>query len=318
MVNEIRKDYVLERYVIISPKRAKRPKNRVREVLESKRECPFCKGKEKDTPPPIKEVPKGNWKVRIVPNKYPALVQGPFRGEEGGGFFRHFKPYGYHEILIETPDHKEHFHELSAEHIELSLRVMKERYLELMRDDEIVYVTLFKNEGKKGGASLGHVHTQIIASPIFPEVIMKEMQASERYYENERRCPHCDVIKVERKLKKRVVMSNRDFLVICPYASIWPYETRIFPKRHFSDFGDIKRNEIKTLALTLKKLLTRYAVLLDNPPYNITYHTFPASDFWHFHIDIYPREKIHAGFERFGLYINEVPPERAAKKLRNS
>lgn len=316
-MNEIRKDYIADKYVIFSPKRAKRPHafRKLKEKDIAPEKCPFCPGNEHLTPKAIKQIPKKNWRVRLIPNKFPALCEVASRGEEGKGFFKHYKPYGYHEVLIETPDHYKEYHELSLKQLELCFKTLVERYKFLLAKKEIVYVTVFKNEGKMAGASLGHTHSQIIASPVFPKKISEKMSVSERYYKKEQRCPYCDIIKTERG-KQRVVSENKDFMVICPYASTWPYETWIFPKKHVSDVTELSASQRKNLLKMMKKLLIKYEELFDDLPYHIVYNSFPKSDFWHFHLEIYPKLKIYGGFEYFGLYINEVLPEYAAKKLK--
>ncbi len=317
-MNEIRRDYISEKYVVFSPKRAKRPhlfSAKKGEVMDPSK-CPFCPGNEKMTPKEIIQKPKKNWKVRLIPNKFPALCDTKFNGEEGKGFFNHYKPYGSHEVVIETPDHSKDFHDLSIKDMELSLGVLIKRYKEHIKRKEIVYVTMFKNEGKMAGASIGHSHSQIIASPVFPKKISEKMTAAEKFYKKENRCPYCDIIKKEKEKKKRIVSENKEFVVIAPYASTWPYETWLFPKRHISDISKLDSSQKRYFLKTIKKLLNKYNELFGDLPYHIVYNSFPKSDFWHFHIEIYPKLKIYGGFEYFGLFVNEVMPEYAAKKLR--
>ncbi len=317
-MNEIRKDYIAEKYVIFSPKRAKRPhafrKSGKKKISPDK--CPFCPGNESMTPKAIKQVPNKNWRVRLIPNKFPALCEIPFKGEEGSGFFRHYRPYGYHEVLIETPEHDKEFHELSQKQLELCFKIMIERYKYLLKKKETVYVTVFKNKGKMAGASLGHTHSQIIASPLFPKKISEKMLAAEKYYHSEQRCPYCDIIKSEKKKKQRVVAENSEFIAICPYASTWPYETWLFPKKHVHDISCLNKSQLECMIKMLKNILKKYTELFGDLPYHIVYNSFPESDFWHFHVEIFPKLKIYGGFEYFGLYINEVLPEYAAKKLK--
>ena len=317
-MNEIRRDYLSEKYVRLSTDRGKRP-NAFRKTKDkgmSSENCPFCPGNEKMTPPAIKQVPKKNWKVRLIPNKFPALKKVDFKGEQGSGFFHHFKPYGFHEVLIETPNHEKDFHQLSLKQMELCMDMLIERYKKLISKKEIVYVTMFKNEGKMAGASLGHSHSQIIASPVFPKKIDIKMNSSQDFYEKENRCPYCDIIKEEKGKKKRIVAENKEFVVFCPYASTWPFETWIFPKKHISDISQMNKKQRKYLVKVMKKLLTKYEKLFGDMPYHIVYNSFPKSDFWHFHLEIYPKLKIYGGFEYFGLYVNEILPEYAAKKLK--
>ncbi|UCG95747.1 MAG: galactose-1-phosphate uridylyltransferase [archaeon] len=318
MKNEIRKDYISEKYVIFSPKRAKRPKDfkGKEEKTMTPENCPFCPGNEHMTPPALIQIPKKKWKIRLIPNKFPALSGIKFKGEEGGSFFRHYKPYGYHEILIETPDHGKEYHELSLEQLELCLRIIIDRYKKLRKKKEIAYVTVFKNKGKMAGASLDHTHSQIIATPVFPRKISQKMEAAEKYYQKEDRCPYCDIIRAEKNKKVRIISENREFLVLAPYASTWPYESWVFPKKHVSELYELDKRQRKYLAITLKKLIGKYAELFGNFPYHIVYNSFPESDFWHFHLEVFPKLKIYGGFEYYGVYVNELLPEYAARNLR--
>jgi len=319
-MGEIRKDYVLDRYVIFSPKRAKRPHSFDFEVGSKektpKEKCPFCPGNEHMAPLSIKEIPKRKWKVRLIPNKFPALKEVSFTGEIGDKPFIHYNPYGYHEILIETPEHNKKFYELSLNQIQLCIKVMMERYEELIKKKEIVYVSIFKNDGKRAGASISHTHSQIIASPMFPRVIAEEMEAAEKYYELEKRCPFCDIVDIEKRKNERIISENKEFVVLSPYAAVWPYESWILPKKHISQISDMTDSQQKNMAKIIKGLLKKYNEIFKGLMYTVVYHSFPVSDLWHFHIEIYPRLKIYGGFEYFGLFINEIFPEYAAKKLK--
>ena len=89
---ELRKDPIIGRWVIISTERAKRPDDFKRSTSYQPPEdieCPFCEGKEHLTPPEILALGRENnnpntpgWKVRVVPNKFPALrIEGELRRE---------------------------------------------------------------------------------------------------------------------------------------------------------------------------------------------------------------------------------------------
>lgn len=319
-MDQIRKDYIVDRYVIIASKRADRPDafpKRSPENNLNPENCPFCPGNEHLATRIIREEPKGEWQVRLIPNKFPALKEVHNKNQrEEEGLFIHYPPHGYHEILIETPDHEKEFHKLSSSQIGLYLKVLAKRYKELKKRDQIVYVTAFKNEGRRAGASIGHSHSQIVASSIFPQKIAQEMEGSEKYYRKQGSCPYCDVLKIEKKKAKRIVWAGKNFTVLSPYAPIWPYETWILPHQHQSEISGLNSSHRKKLAKVMKKLLMKYSFRFGDLPYDITYHSFPPSPFSHFHIEIYPRLKTLGGFEYFGLNVNEIPPEKAAKELK--
>ena len=68
-MNEIRKDYILDRYVIIATDRAKRPAQFIKKKQNTKKgTCFFCPGNENLTPPEIDRIEKNNkWLVRCFP-----------------------------------------------------------------------------------------------------------------------------------------------------------------------------------------------------------------------------------------------------------
>jgi UDPglucose--hexose-1-phosphate uridylyltransferase len=71
------------RWAIIAPERGKRPSDYLgkKEGSEERapENCPFCPGNEHMTPPEIYRLngEDGHWRVRVVPNKFPALQDYP-------------------------------------------------------------------------------------------------------------------------------------------------------------------------------------------------------------------------------------------------
>jgi UDPglucose--hexose-1-phosphate uridylyltransferase len=316
MEDEIRKD-IFERDVVIATSRSKRPgaflQNHSREKA-----CPFCPGNEKLTEKTLLALPdEKNWKVRVLKNKYPVLYKRSLKPVTEN-FYSTFTPCGAHEILIETRGHDREYFNMPEKDIVLIIKALKERHKQLMKIPDVNYVTIFKNKGERGGASLAHPHMQIIASPIFPHKISEEMHESENYFKEEKKCAYCAIIHNEVKVNKRIVYRNSDWVVICPFVSRWPYQTTILPKRHFSDLSEIGESEMRTLAKTTRHLFYGYSKLFNDPPYNMMYHNFPQSDFWHFHISVYPRLITPAGFEFFGLNVNITQPEQAARDLKKA
>ena len=320
MVNEIRRD-IFGREVIIATKRSKRPGASIRKRKRRKKpghKCPFCPGNEKLTPPSLFVYPdKKNWKVRMFRNKFPVLYKKKF-GQLTSGFYKKFTSFGLHHVLVETPKHGEDYDQMKVDQIYLVLKTLKKHYEELMKKDGVKYVAIFKNKGEGGGESIHHTHLQIIASPLFPEVIAKEMEDSERYFKKEGECGHCLTIKKEIRSRKRVVDFNRNWICFAPYISIWSFQLSFLSKRHFSDISGMKEEEMKDLATIFHRVLKGIKKLFPKISYNMVYKNFPKSGFYHFRIDFYPRLVTHAGLEFFGLNANVVSPENAAKQLRKS
>ncbi|MGQ9706662.1 MAG: galactose-1-phosphate uridylyltransferase [bacterium] len=338
-MSELRKDPIISRWVVISPERAFRPHFKTEKLTCESREanCPFCEGNEHITPPEILAYGLPNrkpntvgWQVRVVPNKFPALkVEGEL-SRWGIGLLDKVNGIGAHEVVIETPNHNQEFFELSQQHIALILRAWKDRIEDLDKDNRLRYALVFKNKGDEAGASISHPHSQIIATPITPNLIKQELISSKEYYSQKERCIFCDYMFQEISDEERIVYQDEHFVLISAYASRVPYEVWILPREHSADYINISDDAINSLSLILKGLLRGYMEIMKDPPYNLVLHTAPLRTprpgYWltiekdfHWHIEILPRMTRVAGFEwGTGLYINPVSPEEACLTLRNA
>jgi len=329
-VPEFRKDPVLGRWVIIATERGKRPTDFEAPSEQSRGGfCPFCYGNEDKTPPEVMAYreagskPNGpGWWLRVVPNKFPALrVEGEL-DRRGEGMYDRMNGLGAHEVIIETPDHEGRWGWYTDRQVQEILWAYRDRILELSKDKRFCYFMLFKNKGKEAGASLDHPHTQLIAIPTVPKRVREEIKGGKAYYDFRERCVFCDMIAEEISSGSRVVMENRGFISFAPFASRFPFETWILPKRHETHFERIDRDDIVDLAPILKGTLRMLQECLNNPPYNFIIHTTPCNEgalpHYHWHIEIMPKLTKVAGFEwGTGFYINPTPPEDAAEFLRN-
>ena len=316
MKDEIRKDF-FGREVIIAASRSKRPGAFFEKRKESQI-CPFCPGNEKMTVKTVLALPdKRKWQVRVFPNKFPVLTGDLYRRTRANRYEK-FTPFGRHEIMVETREHEKEYEDMTNDNIELALVALRMRYNELMKIENINYVTIFKNKGEAAGASLRHTHTQIIASPLFPKVISREMDEAESFFKEGKECGFCVLLSEEMKHGVRIVTQNRHWTCTAPFTSIWPYQLNIIPRRHFSELSEMSYEELRSLAKIYKKIFSAFARLFKDLPYNMMYHNFPRSELWHFHIELFPRLVTHAGFEFFGLNVNIVQPEEAARNLRKA
>jgi len=327
---ELRKDPIVGRWVIISTERGKRPTS----FKLSERPavvggfCPLCVGNEDKTPPEVYAVrPDGSkpntpgWTLRVVSNKFPALVIEGSLKKQGEGMYDKMNGIGAHEVIIETPHHGISLSQLDLKAFEDVLWAYRERIVDLKKDERFRYVLIFKNHGIEAGASLAHSHSQLIALPIIPKLVMEEMEGSKNYYKYKDRCVFCDIVHQELNDKIRVAVENDDFLAITPYASRSPFEIWILPKQHSSSFVNISPAEYFSLANIFRDVLSRIEVALEDPPYNFTLHTSPfnelINDYYHWHFEIIPTLSKIAGFEiGSGFYINPTPPEEAAAFLK--
>jgi len=339
--NEVRKDYLLNRWVVIATERGRRPTDFAKKERQETKTtiCPMCPSNEHLTPPAVlvylksaKGIRKAkdkdnyrhkNWLIRCVPNLYPAF--GPPKGKTAPKKIMERKDLavaiGHHEVLIESPDHDEHPANARIKQLILVIDAYMDRLHELSSKPYVRYVSIFRNHGLEAGASLSHAHSQIIATPFVPEIVEEELRAGKKFWKQEKKCVFCDILEKEIK-EPRLILENSRFVVFAPYASIHPLEFWIIPKKHEATFLGLSRAEIKTFAETLKTCLNGLKQLVNDPPYNYGFHLAlnrDAKNYYHWHLEVYPKLAIWAGFEKStGVYINTVVPETAAESLRNA
>jgi UDPglucose--hexose-1-phosphate uridylyltransferase len=326
---ELRKDPIVGRWVIIAPERVTRPQTTShRPALPADSYDPFLEGHEESTPPEILAYrapgSRSNgpgWRVRVVPNKFPALrVEGDLH-KRGDGIYDMMNGVGAHEVIIECPHREVNMARLPVPAIREVLWAYRDRLVDLKRDARLIHGLIFKNSGAAAGATLDHSHSQLIVTPIVPNTIREELAGAEAFFRYRGRCIYSDMIQQEAAEEQRVVIDSANFLVICPFASRFPFETWIIPKQHSSHFENVTRQGIEELGVVLKQTLRKLELGLDDPAYNYVLHSAPFDThdlpYYTWHIEIFPRLTGIAGFEwGSGFYINTVAPEEAARFLR--
>jgi UDPglucose--hexose-1-phosphate uridylyltransferase len=327
---EFRKDPVVNRWVIISAERSKRPQPlRATSALPWSEPCPFCSGNESMTPPEIlafRDPRTGpdspGWQVRVVPNKYPAVVETGDLSHQTNHLYASQNGVGTHEVIVENPEHCIDMADLNERQFDAVLRAYRDRMAELQKDRRWHHVLIFKNQGGAAGATLEHVHSQLIALPMIPREVDDEWRAVKEYYGRRRCCLYCDIIEEERLRECRVVAENDGFIVCCPFAPRFPFETWILPRKHAAFFGLVPDTELTQLGFSLRETLCRLNAALGHPAFNYALHSTPLheaqSDQYHWHLEIMPKTIEAAGFEwGSGFYMNPVSPEDAARHLRD-
>lgn len=296
----LRKDYIQDKYVIIAPSRSKRPHNNG--GLTAKY-CQFCREAQKNEPGLFYFGGKNKWKVKVVKNKYPAVtLDNP-------------NAYGIQEVVIETPDHNIHLHDLPIEHIVGLLQAYDIRTTEIMKNKKIEYILIFKNSGGSAGASLKHSHSQIFATDFIPPHLFDKSQKTQEYKLKFGTCVYCDVIKKERK-SPRLIWEDKNVIAFCPWASIYNYEVWILPKRHIDNISALTKVEKFSFAKILKYVLKKIDDEL-SLPYNYYFHQVKNDQDQHLYMKITPRGSAWAGVEiGSGVVINPITPEDAAKFYR--
>jgi len=339
-MSELRKDPISGRWMITATRNDVDAPFGFITVRKEEREgdCPFCEGRELETPAEVfalrKEKSKPDtpgWTVRVIPNKFGVVELNEELDRRGVGdffFFDTMNGYGVHEVIIESPLHITHISDLPVEQIQKVLLVYQIRLRELKKYPLLKYGLVFRNQGYAKDISMLHVHSQIIALPLIPKSIKDELSSAKTYYDEKERCIFCDIIKQELYSHERIVNAGDKFIVLAPFASRFPFETQILPRKHEYDFTNVSEEDLWELAGALKSTIMKTVKLLKDPPLNFVLHTapfmVPEAGFWltikedyHWHIEVLPHAMPARGFEWGGdFYINPPSPEAAARFLR--
>jgi UDPglucose--hexose-1-phosphate uridylyltransferase len=321
---ELRKDPTSGRWVLVQ-NRTLRPSNGG--------QCPFCPGHEHETPPEIaayrsdgQPPDTSEWLVRVIPERAPVLqIEGDIQ-REGVGIFDKVSGRGASEIVIETADHNASWESLPVGDIERILWMYRDRIADLYRDPQIRAVLVLRREPRTE-ARITHPFSRIVGAPIIFDDLRQELATARQYFAYKQRCLYCDIIHQERRDGQRVVIQTPHFLVYTPYASRRPFETWVVPVTHRHRFERVSSLELGDLARVLQETVRRVHAVQPGVPLGLTIHTAPneamrlRDDEWralaedyHWHIEMTPEGPAQASIGGFG--VNPVPPESAAKMLR--
>ena len=319
-LHELRKDYLVGDWVIIASGRENRPKHiELEEKPSPKEKCPFCPGREEETPPEILRVPilAKKWRIRVVPNKFGAVDENSPE-EKLDIPYRFLKSaLGWHEVIIETPLHGLQMCDFSLGRVMEVVNVYIERVKDLEASQCVKEVSVFKNKGAKAGASISHSHSQLIAlNKVSPKTV-REIKAFKSAWVENQGCPYCEITQIEMDSKRRVY-ENDSFACFTPFASRAAYQLMVVPKRHAKHFKEMTEKEKRDFAEILKKALTAikelgaaYNMVIKNAP--------PQENEFHWHVDIRPRLITRAGFEEATeIIINTHSPENCAEFYREA
>ncbi|MDZ4817664.1 MAG: hypothetical protein SGJ20_01685 [Planctomycetota bacterium] len=355
-IHELRHDPLVDRYVLIAESRADRPGAMIigngdelfapsasgSDATNDRDDlCPFCPGNETQTtgtlylyPEPVAirpvagfptvqdPAPSAPWQVRVVTNKYPAVVPVPEgRVSTESHTVSTALPIGRHEVFIHPARHITRAGELTRDELLAVLLTWKARMLAVRRETDLGYASVFMNVGRLAGASIAHLHSQLVATPEAPPLVRQELQGAERYFAKCGQCYYCQTIQQTLQDRVRLVGQTARFAATCPMAARMPFETWVLPTEHSLHFSDTGLADLADLANLLAEVIDKIERLFHGCAYNLLIHTTPFDnvpiDHYHWHIEIVPRLTIEAGFEwASGCAINTVSPESAASSLR--
>lgn len=329
MESELRQDIVSGDWVMIAPGRAKRDKKgplglikREKRKKTPQKGCPFCDSKINPGKPILFYPTEEDYLTRVIENKFPVLTHKKNHARFlKKGLYQIVEGIGHHELVI-TKDHNKNFAHLEKNVANDVFQTFLSRYLTFSKDPCCAYVSIFHNWGPKAGASIYHPHYQMISMPVVPPDVRHSLDGAMRFFHKHKKCVHCEIIKHEKKEKKRIVYENESAIVFVPFVAREPFELRVFPKKHFPDFKNTPKKDLEGVVEALQKALLKIEERLHDSDYNFFIHTAPVKDeikysFYHWHIEVQPKISISAGFElATGVEITVVDPDDAAKILR--
>lgn len=320
-MSQLRLNPLAGRWVTISLDRAARPSAFSARTLpvesEPHQPCPFCPGNEDACPPALQVYgPEDSWKLRVVPNLYPAFEgKGSLSASHLGPVFTEAPATGSHEVVVFSPDHETSWADLTPEQVDLAMMAIRDRFEQHVSHPGMRYTQAIINHGREAGASVHHPHAQLLAMPFVPKGIGDEEASFERFAGG---CVLCTAIDAEVSAKHRVLVDEELVVAVAPYWSGSPFEMLIMPRTHESHFHLSNPDDLSAVGRALRTSLRRLRKVLGDVAYNVVFHAAPHhhDNLYHWHIHVIPKLTTIAGFELgTGVMINIVPPEAAATEL---
>jgi UDPglucose--hexose-1-phosphate uridylyltransferase len=263
------------------------------------------------------------WQVRVFANKFPAVTPGDSTSRQAEhGCFLSMGGMGFHEVVVETPVHNKPLMLMTDAEVATVLHAYRQRYDATTKIPFVKSVIIFKKHGPAAGTSLGHPHSQVVATAVAPRHMRMQYEVAIGYYDDNGRCLYSDLTLRELEVGARIIMDTERFAVFHPFASHRPFETWIMPKASQASFNQVSAEDVEHLAQVLRITLLKLYRGLDAPDFNFVIDSAPVgeecADFYRWHIRIIPRISEVAGFE-IGpvMYINTALPEETAKFMRD-
>ena len=332
-MSDLRFDPLNAHWVAIAENRSRRPYEFIQK--ESTRRglvCPFCLGNESETPNPHlalstsgqeMEWPPRNrdpWLVRVVPNKFPAILShfSDTPSIDPANPYHQSNAPGVQEVVIQSHRHVASLGDLNDEELAASFVAYQKRVASALENESVKHVMLFKNCRAGAGASLEHVHSQLIGTPIVTGPVCDRARRAESWLNDKGQSLMESLVEWELKREVRVLAQTEHFHVFCPFASRFAYQIWIVPRDRKVNFTELPQSTRDELGHVCRAWIRRLESCLNQPAYNLLFHFAPReyqhSDHWY--VEIFPRITMAAGMEwGTGCWISPISPESAAKQL---
>lgn len=266
----------------------------------------------------------------VFDNDFPALTIDSDVAVSTNPLFASRPESGRCRVICYTERHDLRLATMSTDDLCAAIEAMTTEFKELDRQDDIGYVQVFENRGEMMGCSNAHPHAQVWATQNLPTEVVKELVAQSDYLAEHGAPLLIDYLQAELEEGARIIFKNECFVAMVPYWATWPYEALILPRRLVAAPDELHADEIASLALMLKTVLSSYDTLFStSAPYSMGFHARPSDGAshpeWQFHVHIYPPllrsatvRKHLVGFEMLGMPQRDLTPEVAAEALREA
>ena len=317
-------------WVLVSPHRAKRPWQGQNEAVSNEQRpahdpsCYLCAG---NTRINGEENPKYE-DVFVFTNDFAALQTTSPKFAVNEGLFKAESEQGICKVICFSPDHSKSLADMDPSAIEKVIQAWQKEYKELGENELINYVQIFENKGAVMGCSNPHPHGQIWSQSSLPNEVDKKDKSQNVYYTKNKRSLLGDYLKQELEAKERIIYQNDDFVVLTPFWAVWPFETMIVSKKHYTNITKISEQERLAFADAISKITKAYDKLFAcSFPYSSGIHQSPTNgktnEHWHWHMSFYPPllrsatvKKFMVGYEMFGSPQRDITAEQAADRLK--
>jgi UDPglucose--hexose-1-phosphate uridylyltransferase len=319
-------------WILVSPHRVKRPWQGKQEIVAETKlpdydpSCYLCPGNER----------AGGAKnplytsTFVFRNDFSALLPDtPAKELQKNDLLHALSERGLCDVMCFSPRHDVTLAEMDEGAIKLVVEAWTNEYKTIGELPYINHIQIFENKGEVMGCSNPHPHCQIWAQESIPTEPAKEISHMGDYIKKNKSCLLCDYLAIELKEKERIVLENKDFVVIVPFWAVWPFEIMILPKRHIESLAEMTGDEQISFANAIKRITTKYDNIFSvSFPYSSGLHLSPTDGKkhpeFHFHMHFYPPllrsasvKKFMVGYEMLANPQRDILPESAAEKLRS-
>ncbi|MGC9329778.1 MAG: galactose-1-phosphate uridylyltransferase [Candidatus Hinthialibacter sp.] len=275
------------------------------------------------------DLPDGSeHRVRVIANRFAMYRVEGQEDRQGRGLYDMMRGVGAHEIIVESPNPSDSILTLSPYQYALTLQAVQERIRDLRKDSRLKSFSFLREWICSGNGAASHPHSQLIASAIIPLGLSNEMDSAWAHFRYKERCLFCDMIRQELHDESRLVMEGDDYIAYCPFASRYPFEIHLFPKKHSAEFHEEPGERLPALAAAIRDAAARLEAAIPGWRVLMVLHTAPVpskrmhihsphGSYYHWHIEFLPHPPGFVDwYARTGTHVECTPPENAAAFLR--